>query len=131
MEMTAEIVAAYVGHNVFPTDEKPELIQRTFGALNNAGKADTVESEVPQKPAVSIKRSVTPDYLICLEDGMKMKMLKCYLRTNFDMSPEDYRAKWNLSADYPMVAPNYARKRAEMAKSIGLGRKGRQAKTAI
>ncbi|ANK80046.1 MAG: transcriptional regulator [Rhizobiales bacterium NRL2] len=130
MEMTSEIVSAYVGNNIVPADEVPDLIRRIFGALDAAGKGETAEAAEPQKPAVPIKRSVTPDHLICLEDGKKLKMLKRYLRTNYDMTPEQYRAKWNLPADYPMVAPNYAQKRAEMAKSIGLGRKGRQAKAA-
>ncbi|ANK81539.1 MAG: transcriptional regulator [Rhizobiales bacterium NRL2] len=128
MEMTAEIVAAYVGHNAVPADEVPELIRRTYLALNAAGSAAAPEPAEPQKPAVPIKRSVTPDHLICLEDGKKLKMLKRYLRTNYEMSPEEYRAKWNLPPDYPMVAPNYAQRRAEMAQSIGLGRKGRQAR---
>lgn len=128
MEMTSEIVAAYVGHNVVPADKVPDLIRRTYNALSSAGAAAKSEAVEEQKPAVSIRRSITPDYLICLEDGKKLKMLKRYLRTNYDMSPEEYRAKWNLPSDYPMVAPNYAKKRAEMAKSIGLGRKGRQAK---
>ncbi|ANK81873.1 MAG: transcriptional regulator [Rhizobiales bacterium NRL2] len=130
MEMTSEIVSAYVGHNVVPADELPNLIRRTFDALDAADKGEEAAAVEPQKPAVSVKRSVTPDHLICLEDGKRLKMLKRYLRTNYDMTPEQYRAKWNLPADYPMVAPNYAQKRAEMAKSIGLGRKGRQAKAA-
>ncbi|ANK80859.1 MAG: MucR family transcriptional regulator [Rhizobiales bacterium NRL2] len=130
MEMTSEIVSAYVGNNIVPADEVPNLIRRTFDALDAADKGEEAAAVEPQKPAVPIKRSVTPEHLICLEDGKKLKMLKRYLRTNYDMTPEQYRAKWNLPADYPMVAPNYAKQRAEMAKSIGLGRKGRQAKAA-
>ena len=95
-------------------------------ALAGAGSAEPEPEAEKQKPAVSVRRSVTPDYLICLEDGKKLKMLKRYLRTNFNMSPEEYRAKWNLPSDYPMVAPSYAEKRAEMAKAIGLGRGGRR-----
>lgn len=126
LEKTSEILAAYVAHNVVPAEELPALIQRTYAALNMAGRGDVVEAEPPQKPAIPVRRSIGPDYLVCLEDGRKLKMLKRYLRINYDMSPEQYRAKWNLSADYPMVAPNYAKMRAEMARSIGLGRKGRQ-----
>ncbi|ANK81738.1 MucR family transcriptional regulator [Minwuia thermotolerans] len=126
LEMTAEVAAAYVSNNVVPSDELPELISRIHAALASAGTAVEEPEPENQKPAVSIRRSITPDYLICLEDGKKLKMLKRYLRTNFDMSPEEYRAKWNLPSDYPMVAPNYAKKRAEMAKAIGLGRGGRR-----
>lgn len=126
LEMTAEVAAAYVSNNVVPSDELPELISRIHAALASAGKAEEEPEPENQKPAVSIRRSITPDYLICLEDGKKLKMLKRYLRTNYDMSPEEYRAKWNLPSDYPMVAPNYAKKRAEMAKAIGLGRGGRR-----
>ena len=98
----------------------PQLIANVHQAL--AG-LDTNEPEAPKlEPAVSIRASVKPDYLVCLEDGKKLKMLKRYLRTNYDMSPEEYRERWNLPADYPMVAPNYAEKRRELAKKIGLGR---------
>lgn len=128
LEMTAEVTAAYVSNNVVPSDELPELINRIHAALASAGQAEPEPEPEKQKPAVSVKRSITPDYLICLEDGKKLKMLKRYLRTNYNMSPEEYRQKWNLPADYPMVAPNYAEKRAEMAKAIGLGRGGRRRK---
>lgn len=126
LEMTAEVAAAYVSNNVVPSDELPQLISRIHAALASAGTVEEEPEPENQKPAVSIRRSITPDYLICLEDGKKLKMLKRYLRTNYDMSPEEYRAKWNLPSDYPMVAPNYAKKRAEMAKAIGLGRGGRR-----
>jgi predicted transcriptional regulator len=126
LEMTAEVTAAYVSNNVVASDELPELINRIHMALAGAGSAEPEPEAEKQKPAVSVRRSVTPDYLICLEDGKKLKMLKRYLRTNFNMSPEEYRAKWNLPSDYPMVAPSYAEKRAEMAKAIGLGRGGRR-----
>ncbi|MDF1737086.1 MAG: MucR family transcriptional regulator [Minwuia sp.] len=129
LEMTAEVTAAYVSNNVVASDELPELINRIHTALAGAGTAEPEPEAEKQKPAVSVRRSVTPDYLICLEDGKKLKMLKRYLRTNFNMSPEDYRAKWNLPSDYPMVAPSYAEKRAEMAKAIGLGRGGRRRRT--
>ena len=126
LQMTADIAAAYVSNNVVPSDELTDLINRIHGALASAGQSEPDPEPEKQKPAVNVRRSITPDYLICLEDGKKLKMLKRYLRTNFNMSPEDYRAKWNLPPDYPMVAPSYAQKRAEMAKAIGLGRGGRR-----
>jgi len=126
LEMTAEVAAAYVSNNVVASDELPDLISRIHNALASAGQVEEEPEPEKQKPAVSVRRSVHDDYLICLEDGKKLKMLKRYLRTNFDMAPDEYRAKWNLPSDYPMVAPSYARKRAEMAKAIGLGRGGRQ-----
>lgn len=126
LEMTAEVTAAYVSNNVVASDELPELINRIHVALASAGTVAPEPEPEKQKPAVSVRRSITPDYLICLEDGKQLKMLKRYLRTNFNLSPEEYRAKWNLPSDYPMVAPNYAEKRAEMAKAIGLGRGGRR-----
>ncbi|WP_417514908.1 MucR family transcriptional regulator [Minwuia sp.] len=128
LEMTAEVAAAYVSNNVVPSDELPDLISRIHNALSSAGAAEEEPEPEKQKPAVSVRRSITPEHLICLEDGKKLKMLKRYLRTNYNMSPEEYRAKWNLPPDYPMVAPNYAQKRAEMAKAIGLGRGGRRRK---
>ncbi|MEC9345131.1 MAG: MucR family transcriptional regulator [Pseudomonadota bacterium] len=126
LQMTADVAAAYVSNNVVPSDELPDLINRIHAALASAGNSEPEPEPEKQKPAVNVRRSITPDYLICLEDGKKLKMLKRYLRTNYNMSPEDYRAKWNLPADYPMVAPSYAEKRAEMAKAIGLGRGGRR-----
>lgn len=121
---TAQIVAAHVGHNAMPPSEVPGFIREVHSALTSAGAPEPVE-ENPE-PAVPIRRSITPDYLICLEDGKKLKMLKRHLQTSYGMSPEEYRAKWGLPADYPMVAPNYAKQRSELAKKIGLGRGGRK-----
>ncbi len=120
--LTSDIVAAHVSNNDVAVDDVPSLITNVFSALSVLGEeADPVE-ERPE-PAVSVRASVKPDYIVCLEDGKKLKMLKRYLRTNYDMTPEEYRERWNLPADYPMVAPNYAAKRRELAKKIGLGRK--------
>lgn len=122
ISLTADIVVAHVGNNSISPADVPELISAVHGALVGLGEAPRpVEEEL--KPAVSVRSSVKPDYVVCLEDGKKLKMLKRYLRTNYDMSPEDYRAKWNLPRDYPMVAPNYAAQRQALAKKIGLGRK--------
>ena len=121
LRMTSDVVAAYVRNNPLPTTELSSVIQTvhsSLAALNGAGQAEPE----PAKPAVSIRRSVTPDYIVCLEDGKKLKMLKRHLRTTYDMTPEEYRAKWGLPADYPMVAPNYAKQRSAFAKKIGLGR---------
>ncbi len=122
MAMTAEIVAAYVGNNSLPVSAVPELVQTVHHALSGLGKNEPEQPAEPLKPAVSIRRSITPDYLVCLEDGKKLKMLKRHLRTTYGMTPEEYRAKWGLPSDYPMVAPNYAKQRSEFAKKIGLGR---------
>ena len=120
--LTSDIVAAHVSNNDVAVESVPELITNVFSALSSLG-ADTEADEAPPEPAVSIRASVKPDYIVCLEDGKKLKMLKRYLRTNYDMTPDEYRARWNLPADYPMVAPNYAEKRRDLAKKIGLGRK--------
>ncbi len=120
--LTSDIVAAHVSNNNVTVEDVPSLITSIFGALSSLGDAAPAPEAAPE-PAVSIRSSVKPDYIVCLEDGKKLKMLKRYLRTNFDMSPEEYRARWNLPADYPMVAPNYAEKRRELAVKIGLGRK--------
>ncbi|WP_299193334.1 MucR family transcriptional regulator [uncultured Erythrobacter sp.] len=131
--LTSDIVAAHVSNNDVAVDDVPSLITNVFGALAALGEEDEVE-EVRPEPAVSIRASIKPDYIVCLEDGKKLKMLKRYLRTNYDMTPEEYRARWGLPSDYPMVAPNYAEKRRDLAKKIGLGRKpgsgrgGRKAK---
>ena len=120
--LTSDIVAAHVGNNDVAVEDVAALISNVYGAL--AGLGEKVEvTEARPEPAVSIRASVKPDYIVCLEDGKKLKMLKRYLRTNFDMTPEEYRARWNLPSDYPMVAPNYAEKRRDLAKKIGLGRK--------
>ncbi len=120
--LTSDIVAAHVSNNDVAVGDLPSLITNVYNALANLGEVVVVEEAKPQ-PAVAIRNSVKPDYIVCLEDGKKLKMLKRYLRTNFNMSPEDYRARWGLPADYPMVAPNYAEKRRDLAKKIGLGRK--------
>lgn len=132
--LTSDIVAAHVSNNEVPVDQVPTLITTIYNALQSLGGEQPKVEERPE-PAVSIRASVKPDYLVCLEDGKKLKMLKRYLRTNYDMSPEEYRARWNLPADYPMVAPNYAERRRELAVKIGLGKapgqkRGRRKKTA-
>lgn len=120
---TAEIVSAHVSHNPVAASDLPRLISEVHRTLSMLGAAATpVAAPEPQVPAVPVKKSVTPDYLICLEDGRKMKMLKRHLWTAYGMTPENYRAKWGLPADYPMVAPNYANRRSELAKGFGLGR---------
>ncbi len=120
--LTADIVSAYVPHNAITGDKLPEFIGSVYGALSRAS-AQGVEPE-ELKPAVAIKKSVTRDYIICLEDGQKFKSLKRHLKTHDDMSPEEYREKWGLPLDYPMVAPSYAAARSDMAKNMGLGRRG-------
>lgn len=120
--LTSDIVAAHVSNNDVAVDDLPGLITNVYGALSSLGESVEAPEERPE-PAVSVRASVKPDYIVCLEDGKKLKMLKRYLRTNFDMTPEEYRARWNLPSDYPMVAPNYAEKRRDLAKKIGLGRK--------
>ena len=120
--LTSDIVAAHLSNNNVDVEAVPGLITNVYNALSGLGEEAEVEEERPE-PAVSIRASVKPDYIVCLEDGKKLKMLKRYLRTNYDMTPEEYRARWGLPADYPMVAPNYAEKRRDLAKKIGLGRK--------
>jgi predicted transcriptional regulator len=119
LELVSKIVSAYVSNNNLPSGELPQLITTVHEALKSQGQAP---SSLPD-PAVPIKKSVTPNYMICLEDGKKLKMLKRHLRTAYDMSPDEYRQRWGLSSDYPMVAPEYAARRSELAKKIGLGRK--------
>ena len=127
IEMTAEIVAAYVENNTVASADLPGLIQSVHRALSNiTGGAEPAEV-APKEPAVPVRRSITPDHLVCLEDGRKFKSLKRHLRTKYNMSPEEYRTKWSLPKDYPMVAPNYAKARSELAKQMGLGQGGRQA----
>lgn len=120
--LTADIVAAHVGHNQVADDALPAMIQEVYRALANVGLADAAPTKAPI-PAVPIKRSVFPDYIVCLENGKKLKMLKRHLQTSYGLTPADYRAKWGLPADYPMVAPGYASTRSSLAKSTGLGRK--------
>lgn len=128
IDLAADIVAAYVSKNTVPAGELSGLIRDVYGALDHVAKQPDAAEQVELKPAVSIRRSVTPDYIICLEDGKKFKSLKRHLRTHYDLSPEEYREKWSLPHDYPMVAPNYAKSRSELAKKMGLGQKGRQSK---
>jgi predicted transcriptional regulator len=123
LELTAEIVSAHVSNNSVPLSELPGLIQEVFRTLSAVGKG-AAPPEKPQ-PAVPIKKSVHPDYIICLEDGKKLKMLKRHLKTAYNMTPEQYRERWGLPPDYPMVAPNYAKHRSTLAKKIGLGTKPR------
>jgi predicted transcriptional regulator len=125
LELTSDIVAAHVSNNPVPLGELPGLIETVYSTLSGLHQPQP-EPEVELKPAVNPKKSVTEDYIICLEDGKKLKMLKRHLKTAYDMSPEDYRAKWGLPHDYPMVAPSYAKKRQQLAKKIGLGRKPRK-----
>ena len=122
LKLASNIVAAYVSNNPLPASEVPAMIKTVHGTLGGLADASKADGATTQKPAVSIKRSITPDYIVCLEDGKKLKMLKRYLRSTYGMTPEAYRAKWGLPADYPMVAPNYAAQRSKFAKQIGLGR---------
>jgi len=124
LRFSTDIVASYVRRNTVPGDSLPGLINTVFEALNSLDKSKDPNAASKQKPAVSIRRSITSDHLVCLEDGKKLKMLKRYIRTNYSMTPNEYRAKWGLPHDYPMVAPNYAKQRSEFAKTIGLGKNG-------
>ena len=126
IELTAEIVSAYVSNNTVPASEIPSLISQIHAALSRvSGKSGDAPAE-QLKPAVSVKKSVTPEHIVCLEDGKKFKSLKRHLRTQYDMTPEQYREKWGLGADYPMVAPNYAAARSQLAKQMGLGQQRRR-----
>lgn len=120
LHLATEIVAAYVSNHSVTADKLPALLQEVHDAVRALARGGTA-SAGNQEPAVPVKKSVTPDYIICLEDGKRLKMLKRYLRTQYDLSPEDYRRKWGLPADYPMVAPNYSKRRSQFAKDIGLG----------
>ncbi|GGG39689.1 MucR family transcriptional regulator [Chelatococcus composti] len=129
IELAADIVSAYVSNNSVASSDLPALIGEVHGALMRvAGGAVEAPVEAP-KPAVPIKKSVTPDFIICLEDGKKFKSLKRHLRTQYNMTPEQYREKWGLPADYPMVAPNYAKARSQLAKEMGLGQQRRKRRT--
>jgi predicted transcriptional regulator len=125
LALTTEIVAAHVSNNTVAVGDLPQLINQVYNSLANIGDVPTAPAERPQ-PAVPIKKSVHPDYIICLEDGKKLKMLKRHLKTAYNMSPEAYRERWGLTVDYPMVAPNYARQRSRLAKEIGLGTRARR-----
>ena len=126
LEMTADIVSAYVGNNSVSAEALPALIANIHAALSGVSNGPVEAEPEPKEPAVPIRKSIAPDFLICLEDGRKFKSLKRHLRTKYDMSPEEYRTKWGLPNDYPMVAPNYAKARSELAKSMGLGQGGRK-----
>jgi len=125
LSLTTEIVAAHVSNNSVALSDLPVLIEQVYKSLSNVGSEPVAVEERPQ-PAVTVKKSVTPDYIVCLEDGKKLKMLKRHLKTAYNMSPEEYRERWGLPADYPMVAPNYARQRSSLAKQIGLGTRARR-----
>lgn len=122
LKMTTQVVSAFLGRNELSTSLIPDVVQTVFSSLKDLGAPQDLERSEPLRPATPVKKSVTPDYLICLEDGKKLKMLKRHLRSVYNMTPEEYRAKWGLPSDYPMVAPNYAKERSEFAKQIGLGR---------
>ncbi|MEM7025639.1 MAG: MucR family transcriptional regulator [Pseudomonadota bacterium] len=126
VEMTSKIVSSYLAFNPVPVTEIPRLIRMVGTQIASLENEATATEKVKPKPAVPIRRSVQDDYIVCLEDGKKLKLLKRYLRTRYDMSPEEYRERWKLPADYPMVAPNYAQLRSEMAHRIGLGRPKRR-----
>ncbi len=126
IELTAEIVSAYVSNNTVPASEIPALINQVYAALSRVSGRPVEVALEPLKPAVSLKKSITPEYIVCLEDGKKFKSLKRHLRTQYNMTPEQYRDKWGLSADYPMVAPNYAAARSQLAKQMGLGQQRRR-----
>lgn len=123
--LTADIVSAHVSNNSVAVNDLPQLIQNVHSALSGLGE-QTPEPEVRQEPAVSVRSSIKPDYIVCLEDGKKLKMLKRHLMTHYQMTPDAYRQKWGLNSDYPMVAPNYAEQRRTLAKKIGLGTKRRR-----
>lgn len=125
LSLTTEIVAAHVSNNSVALSDLPVLIEQVYKSLSNVGLEPAVVEERPQ-PAIPVKKSVTPDYIVCLEDGKKLKMLKRHLKTAYNMTPEEYRDRWGLPADYPMVAPNYARQRSSLAKQIGLGTRARR-----
>lgn len=125
LSLTTEIVASHLSNNSVTTSEIPALIEQVFKTLSGLGSGMSVSLDRPQ-PSVPVKKSVMPDYIICLEDGKKLKMLKRHLKTAYNMTPEEYRERWNLPADYPMVAPNYAKQRSRLAKDIGLGTKAKK-----
>lgn len=123
LRMAVDVVAAYVSNNQISSGQISEVINSVYGSLMGLDGAPMEVAAELQKPAVSVRKSVTPDYIICLEDGKKLKMLKRHLRTTYNLTPEEYRTKWGLPPDYPMVAPSYAKQRSQFAKDIGLGRK--------
>ncbi|MBV9527664.1 MucR family transcriptional regulator [Sphingomonas sp.] len=129
LTLTADIVAAHVSNNSVAVNDLPNLIQNVHAALSGIS-GSAVAPETKPEPKVSVRSSVKPDYIVCLEDGKRLKMLKRHLMTHYNMTPDDYRQKWGLSSDYPMVAPNYAEQRRTLAKSIGLGTKRKRTRTA-
>ena len=128
IDLTASIVSAYLSNNPTPASEIPNLINQVHSALLRVSSGRSDAPPEPAKPAVSVKKSINPDYLVCLEDGKRFKSLKRHLRTQYNMTPEQYRDKWGLPADYPMVAPNYAVARSQLAKQMGLGQQRRKRK---
>jgi predicted transcriptional regulator len=126
IQLTANIVSAFVSNNTVASAEIPSLIGQVYSALMRVSSGQAAASAEPLKPAVAVKRSITPEYIVCLEDGKKFKSLKRHLRTQYDMTPEQYRDKWGLPPDYPMVAPNYAAARSQLAKQMGLGQQRRR-----
>ena len=123
LELTSEVISSYVANNPVSTNELPSLIAEVYAAFKKVDSRTASEPAVKSKPAVPVKKSMTDDYIICLEDGKKFKSLKRHLRSHYDMSPEEYREKWGLPYDYPMVAPEYAKKSSALAKDIGLGKR--------
>nr|WP_321457713.1 MucR family transcriptional regulator [uncultured Cohaesibacter sp.] len=126
IELTADIVSAYVSNNAVPINDLSGLIGDIYKALEDTKSPVSEEVVEAPKPAISVKKSITPDYIVCLEDGKKFKSLKRHLRTHYNLSPEEYREKWGLPADYPMVAPSYAEARSSLAKKMGLGQQRRK-----
>jgi predicted transcriptional regulator len=131
IELCAYIVSAYVSNNSVPAADLPSLLNSVYAALSKTAQGQKEEPKAELVPAVSVRKSVTPDAIICLEDGKSFKSVKRHLRTTYDMTPEQYRAKWNLPADYPMVAPNYAKARSELAKTMGLGQQRKKGKAPV
>jgi predicted transcriptional regulator len=127
LAFTTDIVSSHVANNTVAMQDLPQLIQQVYAALAGVGTA--LAAKERPTPAISVKRSITPDYIVCLEDGKKLKMLKRHLKTRYNLTPDEYRERWGLSADYPMVAPNYAAQRSDLAKKIGLGTTRRRKRT--
>ena len=127
LQLTADIIVSHVANNTVPVADMPQLIRQVYDSLSGLGNGEVADEAGRPEPAVSIRKSITPEYIICLEDGKKLKMLKRYLKTAYNLTPEQYRERWGLPADYPMVAPNYAAQRRELAKKIGLGTARRRA----
>ncbi|WEJ13818.1 MucR family transcriptional regulator [Sinorhizobium prairiense] len=126
LELTSRIVAAYLSRNAVPAADLPNLIERTYSSLSSTSQPDKAETVVVERrPAIPIKKSVTPEFIVCLEDGRKFKSLRRHLMAKYGLTPEQYRAKWDLPADYPMIAPDYARRRSALARAAGLGKKRR------